>query len=682
MALSLKASVSGRKSRVFASVCLAGLACATLTSTAEARGWRHNSYQHQTARHHYARAYRPIRHHWTHRAPGYSPPFAAMVVDANSGRTLYAADENGLRHPASITKVMTLYLLFEQLEKGRMTLETPIEISAHAASQAPSKLGLPPGDSLSTEEAIKAVVTRSANDVAVAIAEKIGGDEETFAEMMTRKAHALGMSRTVYHNASGLPDDRQVTTARDLTILARAVEERFPRYFHYFSTHSFAFAGETIGNHNHLLGRIDGVDGIKTGYTNASGFNLLTSMHRDGRSLVAVVLGGRSAEARDRMMEQLLYQHFAQATSGHSAQMIAEANAPDAILLGANERGRRGASPAPTPPIREAVLAKAETESFPEGDDDETVERAAATPPVRPAPFDRQAASPPAPLDLSQRPADIAQPVRPIEPMRTAALETPAASGPAKGLDAALPLHEPAPTAKPEASALPLHQPASAAKLEAAAPHEPKRIPLPEVAAGPLEAPPAKAADPAAFGSAKAVDPATLGWVKGPDAIVRAPDPAPPAKPEELLKKAMTAATHPVEETRAAKLEETRAAKTEETKAAKAEETKAAKSEEARIAKSEETRVAKVEEARPVSHEGWKIQIAATDDADKANDMLSRARAENRSTLALAKPFTEKVQKGDATLYRARFAVLDASAAEAACRSLKRTGFSCFATRD
>jgi D-alanyl-D-alanine carboxypeptidase len=678
MALSLKASGSERKSRIFASLCLAGLACAALTATAEARGWRYNSYQHQSARHHYARAYRPVRHYWAHRAPAYSPPFAAMVVDANSGRTLYAADENGLRHPASITKVMTLYLLFEQLEKGRMTLETPIEVSARAASQAPSKLGLAPGDSLSTEEAIKAVVTRSANDIAVAIAEKIGGDEENFAEMMTHTAHALGMSRTVYHNASGLPDDRQVTTARDLTILARAIEERFPRYFHYFSTHSFEFAGETIGNHNHLLGRVDGVDGIKTGYTNASGFNLLTSMHRDGRSLVAVVLGGRSAGARDRMMEQLLYQHFAQATAGaHTAPLIAEANAPEPIHLAAN---RRGGTFAPMPPIREA-LAKAETESVAEGDDDETVERAAAAPPVRPAPFDRQAATPPAPVNLVQRPADVAQPVKPIDPMRTAAIET-ATSGPVRGLDAALPLHEPSSLARPQDAALPLHEPAPAPKPEAAASHEPKPIPLPEVAVRPVETPPAKASDPAALGSAKAINPAALGWVKGPDAIVRTPDPAPPVKPEELLKKAMTAAAHPVEETRVAKLEETRAAKTEETKVAKAEETKAAKSEEARIARPEEPRAAKAEEIRPVSHDGWKIQIAATDDADKANDMLSRARAENRSTLALAKPFTEKVQKGDATLYRARFAVLDASAAEAACRSLKRTGFSCFATRD
>lgn len=619
MALGLGARAGGRLTRLISGLCASLLTYATLTSPVDARGgWRYSGYAAHAPRHHYARAYRrSYRHHhyWTYRAPAYSPPFSAMVVDENSGRTLYAVNENALRHPASITKVMTLYLLFEQLEKGRMTLDTPIEISAHAASQAPSKLGLAPGDSLSTEEAIKAIVTRSANDIAVAIAEKIGGDEPTFAEMMTRKARALGMTRTVYVNASGLPDDRQITTARDLTILGRAVEERFPRYFHYFSTHSFEFAGETIGNHNHLLGRIDGVDGIKTGYTNASGFNLLTSLHRDGRSIVAVVLGGRSAGARDAMMEQLLYQHYAQASVGRTAPMIAEASAPEPIRVA----GRR-AEPAPLPPAREAASKEEmEAESLAEGDDQEADQT-----PARPARAVASRAAAPAPLPpvtVAER-AEAPQPVKPVDTMRTASINAAESASPAPALRQAV-----------------------AFKAEAA----PK----------PIEAVAQRLADPAA-----------LGWVKGPDGVVRSPDPAPPVKPEALLKQAMlaAAAARPAAETRSAKPEESRA----DGRLAKAEESRAA----------EETRVAKSVAIQPVAHEGWKVQIAATDDAAKANDMLNRARAENRSTLALAKPFTEKVQKGDATLYRARFAVLDANAAEAACRSLKRTGFSCFATRD
>ena len=196
-----------------------------------------------------------------------------------------------------------------------MTLQTRIPVSEHAAAQEPSKLGVRPGDTISVEDAIKAVVTRSANDVAVAIAEAIGHDESTFAEMMTRKAHALGMSNTLYRNASGLPNDEQLTTARDLAILGRALEERFPRYFKYFSTRQFDYAGRTIGSHNHLLGRVDGVDGIKTGYTRASGFNLLTSVHRDGRSLITVVMGGRSASARDRIVANPIDDHIAEGST-------------------------------------------------------------------------------------------------------------------------------------------------------------------------------------------------------------------------------------------------------------------------------------------------------------------------------------------------------------------------------
>src|SRR5208283_5713034 len=210
--------------------------------------------------------------------------------------------------------------------QGTMTLQTRIPISEHAAAQEPSKLGLEPGQTISVEDAIKAVVTRSANDIAVAIAEAIGHDESNFAEMMTRKAHALGMANTQYRNASGLPNDSQITTARDLTILARSLQDRFPRYFKYFSTEEFEYAGQTIGNHNHLLGRVDGVDGIKTGYTRASGFNLLTSVHRDGRSLIAVVTGGRSPGARDRMMENLIEDHVAQASTVHTATLVADAS--------------------------------------------------------------------------------------------------------------------------------------------------------------------------------------------------------------------------------------------------------------------------------------------------------------------------------------------------------------------
>jgi D-alanyl-D-alanine carboxypeptidase len=160
----------------------------------------------------------------------YNPPYAAIVVDANSGRVLRAVNADAQRHPASITKIMTLYLLFEQIEAGRLKMDSELSVSPHAAAQAPSKLGVRPGQTIEVEDAIKAVVTKSANDVAVVIAEAVGGSESNFATMMTRKARALGMTRTTYVNASGLPDDRQITTARDQALLGRAVQERFPRY--------------------------------------------------------------------------------------------------------------------------------------------------------------------------------------------------------------------------------------------------------------------------------------------------------------------------------------------------------------------------------------------------------------------------------------------------------------------
>jgi D-alanyl-D-alanine carboxypeptidase len=521
-------------------LCLAG-------APAEAHHYRH--YRHYA--HYYAhRAH--VAHHWryaryAHRAPVHlvreahagipaSPAFSAIVVDANSGKTLYSAYEDGLRHPASITKVMTLYLLFEEIDRGAMTLHTQIPISEHAAAQEPSKLGLAPGDRISVEDAIKAVVTRSANDVAVAIAEAIGQTEDNFAAMMTRKAHALGMSSTVYRNASGLPNDEQVTTARDLTMLARSLEERFPRYFHYFSTAEFDYDGEIIGNHNHLLGRVDGVDGIKTGYTRASGFNLLTSVHRDGRSLIAVVMGGRSAGARDRIMENLIADHIAEASTARTATAIADA------------------SPAETT-------------------------NAGVEPPIRP---------------------------RPAPGAEAGVQRVSAGTGPesevAEGDNAAGDDEGPAPQPMSKASAPVLH------------------------AAQPITA--------------------DLGLVKGPDS----------GKASMKIQTRLMPDAPRVPPGRPQSLDDDRHAARP---SAQGEETDAA--------------------AGPG---GWMIQIGAADDLAKANALLIRARERNRLTLASAKPLTEKVRKGDATFYRARFAVLDSASAEAACRSLKRNGFSCFPAHD
>ena len=224
---------------------------------------------------------------------------------------------------------MTLYLLFERLDAGKIKLDTEMPVSEHASEQDPTKLGLMPGQTIRVEDAIKGLVTRSANDAAVVIAEAIGGSEDDFARMMTRKARMLGMSKTIYRNASGLPDDEQVTSARDQSTLGRAIQDRFPRYYRYFSTASFTFRGHSIANHNHLLGTVEGVDGIKTGYTRASGFNLVTSMRRGNRHLIGVVMGGRSGSSRDAIMRNLLAENLEKASTKRTVAAITERNPSD-----------------------------------------------------------------------------------------------------------------------------------------------------------------------------------------------------------------------------------------------------------------------------------------------------------------------------------------------------------------
>ena len=255
----------------------------------------------------------------------YEPRYADIVVDANTGDVLHNVSADQTRHPASLTKIMTLYLLFERLESGRLKLDSRLQVSKEATEQAPTKLGVKVGQTIAVDDAIKALVTRSANDIAVVIAEAIAGSEDEFAALMTRKARALGMTRTVYKNASGLPDDDQVTSARDQALLAMAIQDRYPKYYRYFSTSSFEWRGVAIRNHNRLLGKVEGVDGIKTGYTRASGFNLVTSVKRGKKYLVAVVLGGRSGGARDARMRELIEAHVDEGSSNRTAPRVAEA---------------------------------------------------------------------------------------------------------------------------------------------------------------------------------------------------------------------------------------------------------------------------------------------------------------------------------------------------------------------
>ncbi|MFA6156823.1 MAG: D-alanyl-D-alanine carboxypeptidase family protein [Mesorhizobium sp.] len=238
--------------------------------------------------------------------PAPQQKYAALVVDARTGKQLFEVNSTAQRYPASLTKMMTLYLLFEALESGRVSKETQIPVSDHAASQPPTKMRFRRGETIDVDSAIRAIVVKSANDVAVAVGEYLGGSEEQFAALMTAKARQLGMTGTVFRNASGLPDDDQHTTARDMAVLGIALHSRFPQHFHYFSESDFMFRGRLVRGHNDMLGRVRGVDGIKTGYIRASGFNIVTSYNADGRQLVVVVMGADSARQRNDHVEALI----------------------------------------------------------------------------------------------------------------------------------------------------------------------------------------------------------------------------------------------------------------------------------------------------------------------------------------------------------------------------------------
>jgi D-alanyl-D-alanine carboxypeptidase len=231
-------------------------------------------------------------------------------MDASTGQVLYAVNADLSRYPASLTKMMTLYMVFEALSEGALTLGQPLYTSTHASLQPPTKLGLRAGQSISVEDAILALVTKSANDAAAVVAEALGGSEDYFAWKMTLKARELGMNRTTFANASGLPDSSQVTTARDMGILALALLHDYPQYYQYFSTQRFYWRGSYHANHNRMLAAYPGVDGIKTGYTHASGFNLVASAEREGRRLIGVVMGARSPSNRTAIMTSLLDQAF------------------------------------------------------------------------------------------------------------------------------------------------------------------------------------------------------------------------------------------------------------------------------------------------------------------------------------------------------------------------------------
>ena len=627
-----KNSACSRKSAVLVRVSVFGLvtlAVVATTSSAEAR--------------------RYYRHHNTHQArnhdsgDSYSPQFSSIIVDGNSGATLTATSPDGIRHPASLTKIMTLYLLFERLDAGKMKLDTEMPVSEHAADQDPTKLNLKPGQTIAVEDAIKGLVTRSANDAAVVIAEAIGGSEDEFAKMMTRKARALGMSRTVYRNASGLPNDEQVTTARDQATLGRAIQDRFPRYYRYFSTTAFRFRGQTITNHNHLLGSVDGIDGIKTGYTRASGFNLVSSMHRGNRFLVGVVMGGRSGGSRDATMRSLLAENLSKAATTRTVAAITERGA-DAPAEVAEAEALPKATPAPavqeaaaspdtwTPPaMRSPPAAKVVTA---------LAEATATVPPAQPKTERRpEAKIEPAPLTAG---VIQTQPIGTVpgssEPMKPVRVKTVQVKAGAMKLASAGPSQ---PTPPVAASApqpiMPETSSAMVAKAAEIARPEPVRSEPIRVEAARPELPPQPAGHGTGNGILGVLPAATASAPPAPApqpvavaAATPQPLPAPVAQPVAQAPQAMPSAP-----------------------------------------------------AKPAVHTGWIVQVGALETEGEAQQRIEAARNGSRGLLNKADSFTEPVvAKDNRKLFRARFAGLERDQAEAVCRTLRRSDIVCITVRN
>lgn len=606
---------SSRLARVGVFGLLTVTAVVIFTDAAEARRHRRNYAHH--------RVQRDV-------SDSSSPKFASIIVDGNSGSVLQATSPDGIRHPASLTKIMTLYLLFERLESGRMKLDTEMPVSQHAADQDPTKLNLRAGQTIRVEDAIKGLVTRSANDAAVVIAEAIGGDEDDFAQMMTRKARSLGMSKTVYRNANGLPNDEQVTTARDQATLGRAIQERFPRYYRYFATSTFNWRGQSIRNHNHLLGSVEGVDGIKTGYTRASGFNLVTSMRRGNRHLIGVVLGGRSGGSRDATMRNLLAENLEKGATTHTVVAVTERNGADANtdVADASETPAR-----PAPQVQQAAAAPA-PETAPQRLASRLSALAAATAAMPPAQARPDTGKPevrptesriePAPLTngvISSQPLSIIPgSSEPMKPVRVKTVQVKA--GTVKVASAA-----PAQVAPQVTSTIAARS--DVAETSGAVVARADLINKPEMASQP-EAPKAELArtemprQPAGFGTGNGILGVLPAAAPAPAAAkLASADPVP--QPIQL-----SATTKPV-----------------------------------------------------VTHSGWIVQVGALESENEAQQRIDAARSSARGLLSKADPFTEPVlAKDNRKLYRARFAGLERDQAEAVCRALKRADISCITVRN
>jgi D-alanyl-D-alanine carboxypeptidase len=631
---------------------------------------------------------------------------AAMILDANTGAVLHNEDGDEQRHPASLTKMMTLYLTFETIESGRLKMSDKITISQEAASQAPSKLELEPGEEILVSDAIRAVITKSANDVAVALAEKVGGSEKNFVALMNTRARDMGMTKTHFENASGLPNNAQVTSARDMITLGLRLQDDFPVHYQLFATRAFSYNGATHRNHNTMLNNFQGIDGIKTGYTSASGFNLVSSVHRNGRHLVAAVFGGSSAASRNGEMRNLLTRALTRASTEKTRKPapsliaklksvpklaerpkpkdkpkieVAQAAPPAAPAAAPQPKPVAAAKPAaaPVPALAPAAAAVASGKSAPEAP--APLAAAAETAPIAADPIDVASAAhassgPTAPIDVfkvkkimvaprqgPKRPAPSADETTDMSPEDVisdatgadSVLVAPPASGPIKIASADAP------------------GPADALAQAFAAADTPAQAEtiIPKIAPTPVSTTarlPTPLDDKIAMLGARDAEPDAA------PAVVSAPVVPVTASPKAILKptfppkpvamavaaaapKRMIAPPAPVERGRAPSSLQAQAAQ---------------------IAPAAPQRSAALEPAAASGR--YEIQIGAFGTIDEAQKALTAAQSRAATALAGHASVTHPVQKAGRQVFRARFSGFDAQRAASTCTELHRTGIDCF----
>jgi D-alanyl-D-alanine carboxypeptidase len=556
---------------------------------------------------------------------------AAMIVDANTGAVLYEQFADSPRHPASLTKMMTLYLVFDEIEQGRLSYATKIAVSAKAASVAPSKLELEPGEQIDLIDAIKALITKSANDMAVALAEHIGGTEAGFVRMMNERAHQIGMRSTTFTNASGLPDSRQITTARDMVTLALRLQDDFPRHYPLFSMKSFDFRGKTYRTHNTLLYGFPGMDGIKTGYTRASGFNLVSSVKIDNKHLVGAVFGGVTASARNAHMRLQLFRALQKASSQRTRKAApklvaraAPAKKPAAESAKSDwdtETNKAATRTAAAAPEKSSLAAQAQ--KIPQG-----------TPPGSAAKVDG-----PGSVGAPAAPPDIA-----VLKVRPVAIATPRSAGPAQPEGSPAASTDAAPPAPPVTPKLDLQALREAISSEASAGTS-------SINASPPASPPSSIEDIISSSAPPAPSPFGQKLALAGDGTP-AGSPPPPGmglgrQPSTL--DAQAAAIGPIADLRPAPAPFKPAVNDSPPRFT----------------------------AAPVGS-GYEIQIGAYSTAAEAESRMAAARTRAAGLLEGHRSMALPVQKADRQIFRARFTGFDEDSAGSACLELRRLAIDCF----